>query len=313
MLSSNFFATAYRNEITGSFAAGINIGDDALNDGSAAWGHYDNDRNLEVMVTGQSVSGRITKIYKYSNVAANLPPQAPTNLTWTLTGTTAALRWSPPVTDDHTALAGLSYNLRMGTQPGGVDIIAPMALSTGYRLLPAIGNVYQARVITLNNLPLGKTYYWSVQAIDTSFLGSSFADGGSFWIPYRVYLPIVLKDFVNYYTSEWETEPNNTYLQPNGPLESGRVYRGVHNDEKDYYSVRLPVSGTLNVDMASPNGGTQIQLFYQIADADHRVGYDLVPPYHIGYTGSPGWYYVYVNTNPAFVGTEAYTLTVTYP
>ena len=136
---------------------------------------------------------------------------------------------------------------------------------------------------------------------------------GSFQIPYRVYLPVVLKDFVNYYTNEWEAEPNNTYLQANGPLESGRIYRGVHNDERDYYSVHLPAGGTLDVDMISPNGGTQIQLFYQIADVAHRVGADATAPYHIGYTGAAGWYYIYVYTNPAFVGTQTYTLTVTYP
>jgi hypothetical protein len=173
--------------------------------------------------------------------------------------------------------------------------------------------MYQARAITLSNLPLGKTYYWSVQAIDTSFLGSSFATEGSFTIPYRVYLPVVLKDAITYYANEWETEPNNNYLQSNGPLKSGQIYRGVHNDEKDYYSVYLPAGGTLNIDMSSPNGGTQIQLFYQIADVAHRVGADATPPYHIEYTGAAGWYYVYVYTNPAFVGSQTYTLTVTYP
>jgi hypothetical protein len=207
----------------------------------------------------------------------------------------------------------------VGTQPGGVDIVSPLAVVAsevavdGYRLLPAIGNMYQARAITLSNLRLGKTYYWSVQAIDTSYLGSNFAAEGSFTIPYRVYLPVVFKDFVSYYANEWETEPNNNYLQSNGPLKSGQIYRGVHDDAKDYYSVYLPTGGTLNVDMISPNAGTQLQLFYQIADVAHRVASDTVAPYHISYTGAAGWYYIYVYTDPAFVGTQIYSLTVTYP
>jgi hypothetical protein len=314
LLSSNNFATAYQNEITGSFAYGINIETSSLAGGSAAWGHYDSDRSLEVVVTGQGLSVRVAKIYKYPNAAANLPPQAPMYLTATVAGANAVLRWSPAVTDDHTALAGLSYNLRVGTQPGGVDIVAPMALTdTGYRQLPAIGNMYQARAITLSNLPLGKTYYWAVQAIDTSFLGSAFATEGSFTIPYRVYLPVVFKDFVSYYANEWETEPNNNYLQSNGPLKSGQIYRGMHNDQKDYFSVYLRAGGLLNVDMVSPNGGTQLQLFYQIADVDHRVGSAVLPPYHISYTGATGWYYIYVYTDPSFIGTDTYTVTVTYP
>jgi hypothetical protein len=73
-------------------------------------------------------------------------------------------------------------------------------------------------------------------------------------------------------------------------------------------------AGKVNVYMNSPSAGTQIQLFYQIADVPHRIGFDPTPPYHIEYTSTlPGWYYVYVYTNPAYVGTQAYTLTVTYP
>jgi hypothetical protein len=118
---------------------------------------------------------------------------------------------------------------------------------------------------------------------------------------------------VNYYTADEETEPNDTYLQANGALKSGQIYRGAHNDERDYYSVYLSDAGTLDVDMGSPSDGTQTQLFYQIADVDHRVGFDLAAPYHMAYAGSPGWYYIYVYTNPAYVGTQTYTLTVTYP
>jgi hypothetical protein len=314
LIGSSGWAMVYRNLGTGAFAAGLSIGPSLAN-GTVAWGHYDNDNYLDVLLAGKELATEpSTKIYRYSILASSTAPQAPSLLTATVTGSSVALRWSPAVTDDHTPLAGLSYNLRIGTQPGGVDIIAPMANpGTGKRQLPALGNVYQARAITLSNLPLGKTYYWSAQAIDTSFLGSAFATEGSFMIPYRVYLPVVLKDFVNYYASEWETEPNNNYLQSNGPLKSGQIYRGVHNDAKDYYSVYLSGSGTLNIDLSSPNAGTQLQLFYQIADVDHRVAADTAAPFSINYSGAAGWYYIYVYTDQAYVGSQTYTLTVTYP
>jgi FG-GAP-like repeat/Bacterial pre-peptidase C-terminal domain len=321
LVTTVYNPNAYRNEIiTGSFAAGIAVGAPLLS-GSVAWGDYH--EGLKVLLTGEDYYNgtSLTKIYDYL-LQQNNAPQPPKYLTATVAGSKVVLRWSPSAGDDHTPLPGLSYNLRVGTQPGGVDIIAPMALVTtnltydGNRLLPALGNVYQARAITLSNLQLGKKYYWGVQAIDTSFLGSNFATGGSFYIPYRVYLPVVLKDFdfVSYYTSEWETEPNNNYLQSNGPLKSGQIYRGVHNDEKDYYSVYLPTSGAVNITMISPSSDTQLQLFFQIADVAHRVAYDVSPPYQINYTGAEsGWYYIYVYTNPAFVGSQTYTLTVTYP
>ncbi len=315
LISSNGLAMAYHNEMTGSFAAGISVGTSGLAAGSAAWGHYDNDRNLDVVVTGQSLSGRIAKIFKYSKYTPNPAPSAPTKLTTSIEGTNATLSWSPPITpDDYTPNTGLSYNFRLGTQPGGIDIVAPMAItSTGYRLLPALGNAYSSLSVTLHGLPLGQPLYWSVQAIDTSFIGSNFADEGVFRIPYKIFLPMLMKNDVGFYTAEWESEPNDSYLQANGALISGQIYRGLHDDTKDYYSVYLQAGGTIDVNMTSPNGGTQLQLFYQVADVAHRVGFDPMSPYNISYSGSPGWYYIYVFTNPAFVGTQAYTLTATYP
>lgn len=314
LVATSGFARVYRNEITGTFASGIDIGP-PLTSGTVAWGDYETNGNLDVLLTGRDFGAApLTRIYRYSTLPSSTPPDPPANLAAIITDSNATLSWSPPVTDDHTLLSGLSYNLRVGTQPGGSDIIAPMALpGTGVRLLPALGNVYQARTFTLHNLPIGRKYYWSVQAIDTSFLGSSFAAEGAFQIPYRVFLPAVLKDAVNYYAAEWETEPNNIYLQANGPLKSGQTYRGVHNDERDYYSVYLQTEGTLDIAMSSPGGGTQLQLFYQIADANHRVGFDVTSPYQITYAGAPGWYYIYVYTNPAFIGSETYTVTIAYP
>ncbi len=307
-------AKAYRNEITGSFAAGIDVGP-ALQGGTVMWGNYDSDRNLDVLMTGWTVQGPIALIYKYWLYTPNTRPSVPTSLNSIVNGAAVTLRWSMPITDDHTPLSGLSYNVRVGTTPGGVDLVAPLALTaTGTRLVPAAGNAYAAREITLRDLPRGRPLYWSVQAIDASYVGSNFADDGVFQIPYQVFLPTTLRDAVTYYNSAWETEPNNTYLQANGPLPSGRIIQGVHNDERDYFSVFLPVTGTLAITMTTPSGGTQLQLFYQIADVAHRLAVDVVPPYQITYgDAQPGWYYIYVYTNPAFVGTQTYSLTVTYP
>ena len=93
-------------------------------------------------------------------------------LSSTLSGATVSLSWNPPA-DDRTPSTGLNYNLRIGTTPGASDVLAPMALTDGLRLLPALGNA-QAGTNAVMNLPFGQ-YYWSVQAVDTSFAGSPFA------------------------------------------------------------------------------------------------------------------------------------------
>jgi len=47
-----------------------------------------------------------------------------------------------PATTGETMAAGLSYNLRVGTTPGGAEVLAPQAdLATGTRRQPALGNV----------------------------------------------------------------------------------------------------------------------------------------------------------------------------
>jgi hypothetical protein len=51
-----------------------------------------------------------------------------------------------------------------------------MALTNGLRLLPALGNAQATNSVHhLARLTPGRTYYWSVQALDTSFAGSPFA------------------------------------------------------------------------------------------------------------------------------------------
>jgi hypothetical protein len=107
-------------------------------------------------------------------------------------------------------------------------------------------------------------------------------------------------------------EPNNSYLQANGPLRSGRDYYGYPNDEKDYFSIYLRTGGTITIDLTNHTGqGVQLQLFYQ--STNNRVDYDLDAPYHITYTGPAGWYYIYIYTAGGYNTTTPYTLRVTYP
>ncbi|MEZ4655100.1 MAG: hypothetical protein R3E12_16280 [Candidatus Eisenbacteria bacterium] len=89
----------------------------------------------------------------------------------------ATFTWSGG-SDSQTPAAGLSYNLRLGTTPGGVELMAPMAeVPGGRRRIPALGNAQQAqsRPVDISSVVPGTTIYWSVQSVDGAWAGGPFA------------------------------------------------------------------------------------------------------------------------------------------
>jgi hypothetical protein len=161
------------SNVTASVTSGL---PGSLSGSSVAWGDYDNDGRLDFLLTGYG-AGQLWR--NDMPVASNAPPAAPMGLSSILSGATVSLSWNPSA-DDRTPSAGLNYNLRIGTSPGASDVLAPMALTDGLRLLPVLGNAH-AGTNAVMNLPFGR-YYWSVQAVDTSFAGSAFAAEQQFTI-----------------------------------------------------------------------------------------------------------------------------------
>ncbi|MBI4548230.1 MAG: VCBS repeat-containing protein [Ignavibacteriae bacterium] len=163
----------YRN-IGGTFAPVPVSLTGASNQASVAWGDYDNDGDLDLLITGSSLTGSIAKLYRNNIGIVNTPPTAPSGLISLITENTVTLHWNKAA-DNESATHALTYNLRVGTRPGGSEIVSPMAdNSSGYRRVPQIGNTNHDTSWVLKNLPNG-TYYWSVQAIDNAFAGSNFA------------------------------------------------------------------------------------------------------------------------------------------
>lgn len=146
---------------------------------AAAFADYDNDGKLDLLYCGTTnglTSGSSTILLRSIGVLSNSLPSAPSALT-VLPG--AILSWSPGADSQTT-----TYNLRIGTNSGGTQIISPHAnVATGFRRVARIGNVGTSTRWRAN-LPPG-TYYWSVQAIDAAFAGSAFATESSFTIPDR--------------------------------------------------------------------------------------------------------------------------------
>ncbi|MEG5160494.1 FG-GAP-like repeat-containing protein [Microcoleus sp. AT3-A2] len=175
----------YRNTGNGFTDSGAQIdsGVQAGNNYSStpAWGDYDQDNKLDILLTGDSGKYSLfTKVFHNNTPNANTPPTAPTGLTTAKSdGGTVTFKWNK-ATDLQTPDDGLSYNLRVKTSDGKY-ILSPMSLEDGTRQIVGLGNVSQNTQWQLKDLPRG-TYNWGVQAIDNAWAGSPFAFGGSFLV-----------------------------------------------------------------------------------------------------------------------------------
>jgi hypothetical protein len=171
-----------------------NLGEDAfsdmalalpnLKDSDAKFGDYDNDGVLDLVLIGldtTSIWTPATRLYHGNFQTTNSSPTPPSGLNVTLGPNSAVLSWAAATDNEQTG--GLSYNVRIGTTPGGIDVLSPMAnITTGYRLVPQIGNARYRQFFLITNLPAGN-YYWSVQAIDHAFKGSTFSTESGFILP----------------------------------------------------------------------------------------------------------------------------------
>ncbi len=141
---------------------------------SVAWGDYDSDGDLDILLTGDTDSGPVSHVYESNGAPANTTPAAPSDLSFAFTEGVGTFSWEA-ATDSETPSAGLTYNLRVGTTPGGDEICSGMAdAASGYRRVVQLGNAQQRTSWTVT-LALGNYYYWSVQALDGAFAGSAFA------------------------------------------------------------------------------------------------------------------------------------------
>jgi hypothetical protein len=130
----------YHNNYGMSFT-GIGAGLTGVSNGDVAWGDYDNDGDLDILLTGYVANwDYMTKVYRNDGAPANHPPGAPTAVSVVLTRNTLNFSWAP-ANDHETPRQGLTCNLYVGTAQGIGNIMPPMAnMSTGYRRVVAIGN-----------------------------------------------------------------------------------------------------------------------------------------------------------------------------
>jgi hypothetical protein len=208
---SGLISQVWRNTGSG-FTSVIIPGLPGVGFSAAAWGDYDNDGRLDILLTGDTGSGLIAQVWRNSAPEAypNTLPWPPTDLTASVDGQVVNLDWAAGG-DPQTPTNGLTYNLRVGTTPGGFDVVSPHANPTnGYRRLPALGNA-QHRLGAQLNLPPG-LYYWGVQAVDSAFAGSPFAAETTFAVPGPQIITGISAGTNGVVTLHFRGGPTNTYL-----------------------------------------------------------------------------------------------------
>jgi hypothetical protein len=174
-LSSGRISKVYNNNGDNTFTEQTLISLTGVAAGSVAWADYDNDGDLDILLTGlDTYDNRVSKIYRNNISPANTPPTSPTNLISTINGVDVTFSWDKS-TDNETPQNGLKYNLVIGTSPGAVNKLSPMSdRATGYRRIISLGNTNHMNSWTIKNLS-SEYLYWSVQALDNNFEGSNWA------------------------------------------------------------------------------------------------------------------------------------------
>lgn len=173
--SSYYDAKLLRNHGADAFEP-VDLGYPIEYVGALRWGDADRDGDLDIIATNGATSYLLR-----NNAGPQLPPSPPVGLTAALTDpATVTLAWNPGA-DAETPADGLTYNVRVGTMPGGDDLVTAMADPvTGRRSVATRGNADQARSMPLSlgaSILSGVPLYWGVQTIDGGLEGSTFAEG----------------------------------------------------------------------------------------------------------------------------------------
>jgi hypothetical protein len=148
-----------------------------------AWGDLDYDGQLDLAMSGATNgtlpwSGSFSAVYRNTIVATGSLPPVPINLAASVQGSDVLLTWALP----GGAPGGLSYDVRVGTTPGGTQIMSPAAnIANGFRRVAQPGQAGWSKNLRLRNLPAG-TYYWSAQSVNPAYKGSAFATEAQFTI-----------------------------------------------------------------------------------------------------------------------------------
>lgn len=169
------------------------------------------------MLAGATDSDPIAQVWRNVGSTTNTPPAPPASLVVAVTGSAVSFSWNP-ASDAETPAAGLSYNLRVGSTPGGCDIVSPQASAVGVRQLPALGNAQQQ-----SSFPFAPESSFTVGLVVGPESGVVPGDTNGAGIVSQAELDLVLSNYFPY--SPWLSLTNTaglggtnvTFALPNSP------------------------------------------------------------------------------------------------
>jgi len=272
----------YRNDGGDTFTSdqepmGANKG---VEKGSLAWADLDMDADLDLVLTGHDGSEAISKIFKNDESQKNMIPTPPTSLVCTYADGKLTLIWSdaednPTSSGKKTPSQGLYYNVRVGSEPGADDLVAPRYGS------PLLGNFLSKKKSgsqnTLTFRVYAKGYYWRVQTIDTT-LGFSWSEEetGSGWSvedhyndPYRPPTPkpptddgqFTYNTKINFHWTQTEEERDpetaiyNYKLQVRSQEDGKLIFDDNVGDVRDYSVSGCEYNKTYEAQIMAQSGG----------------------------------------------------------
>jgi len=177
-ISGGEYTKIYKNNGNDSFAEYTGFTFPAIGRGSAIWGDYDKDGDLDIALIGNLSTGVIAKLFRNDINPVNKIPSAPQGPLSTVKNQDVTLRWKS-VKDGDTPYKGITYNLMIGTATDPNNLMPSHSSSGGYRGVAEFGNAWQDTTLLLKKIPFGN-YFWKVQAIDNNFEGGAFSSEGTF-------------------------------------------------------------------------------------------------------------------------------------
>lgn len=214
----------------------------------------DNDGKMDIWVSGTYYDSG-TAFFHVANAVANVRPSAPAQPTLSYSNGLLTITWGNGA-DDKTAVNDLTYALRIGTTPGGNDILAAHANADGTRRNFLDGNMGKEHTYTIDLRTYNpSTIYVAVQTIDAQHAGSVWSQEASVT---HDYVPV---EFVlNKTTIAFNGSITLTYTElPAGyshqwTIEDG-TYQAIDNT-KLRISFTQPGTKTITHIVTTPSGNT---------------------------------------------------------
>jgi gliding motility-associated-like protein len=180
----NYTSVLYDNNSGTSFTSnGISL--TGLSNSACLWFDFNNDNKLDFLLSGYKLTGPTVELYSNDELNSNQQPNYPTNLIAQTDSNNVLFSWQNG-TDNEQESKGLSYDVWLVDNASSNFVLrAPSDTLNGIRKIIKQGALEDTSFNT--ELPEGK-YYWSVQSVDQSFKGSSFAPKETFNIVYPIFI-----------------------------------------------------------------------------------------------------------------------------